>query len=198
MIRAVTIDFDVNVETKEVTNVKVQVEGQVKRKTTTRKRKDVVREIEDFGVITREDNRISFNNKVFDDMKLEVGQRVAIEYTQIGGKLVPIIGTDTAFEKEGIGNKLTKGQTISFRGGQNTVLAEYGTEFTIKEYEEGIWQLISTSAKVGDKEESTKASETATVEAVKAVEEITEQIPADLITEDDEDELDINELTFEL
>lgn len=198
MIRAVTIDFDVNVETKEVTNVKVQVEGQVKRKTTTRKRKDVVREIEDFGVITREDNRISFNNKVFDDMKLEVGQRVAIEYTQIGGKLVPIIGTDTAFEKEGIGNKLTKGQTISFRGGQNTVLAEYGTEFTIKEYEEGIWQLISTSAKDGDKEESTKASETATVEAVKAVEEITEQIPADLITEDDEDELDINELTFEL
>lgn len=188
MIRAVTIDFDVNIETKEVTNVKVQVEGQVKRATTTRKKKEVARELEDFAIITREENRIVFNNKAFDDMGLEAGQRVVIKYKEENKKMIPIIGTDESFDEEGTGNKLTKSQTISFKGNQNTVLAEFGTEFTIKEDGDGIWKLISNTEKSGE----------ASAESLEAVEEIVEQLDADLLTEDDEDEYEINELTFNL
>ena len=61
MIRAVTVTFDVNDETGEVTNVKTQVEGEVKRRTTTTKKKDVVKELEDVAKITTEENKISLN-----------------------------------------------------------------------------------------------------------------------------------------
>jgi hypothetical protein len=55
---------------------------------------------------------------------------------------VPVIGTDEAFGTKG-GNKLTKTNTISFRGSANEKLAEYGTTFTIEPSEdEGIFYLI--------------------------------------------------------
>jgi hypothetical protein len=53
-----------------------------------------------------------------------------------------VIGTDAAFGTKG-GNKLTKTNTVSFRGAANDKLAEYGTTFKIEPSEdEGIFYLI--------------------------------------------------------
>lgn len=186
MLRAVTITFDIETETGEVTNVKTQVEGQVKRTTSTRKKQEVVRELEDVALVTREENRLVFNNRIFDEMKLEAGQRIVIKYIPVtGDKMIPLIGTDISFEEEGAGNKLTKSQTISYKGNQNEVLAEFGTEFTIKPHEDGIWKLISSTDKSGE----------ATEESIEEIIEVATDIPADIITETD-DEYELDEFTF--
>ena len=55
---------------------------------------------------------------------------------------VPVIGTDEAFGTKG-GNKLTKSNTVSFRGSANEKLAEFGTTFRIEPSDdEGIFFLI--------------------------------------------------------
>ena len=46
--------------------------------------------------------------------------------------MVPIIGSDIAFDEEGSGNKVTKSNTVTYKGNANTILAEYGTEFSLK------------------------------------------------------------------
>lgn len=63
------------------------------------------------------------------------GDRIAIGYTDKEGKLVPIISVapDT-------GNKLTKSNTVSFRGHQRNTLATFGTNFWAKE-EDGVIYL---------------------------------------------------------
>ena len=42
MLRAVTITFDIETETGDVTNVKTQVEGEVKKRTTTTRKKEEI------------------------------------------------------------------------------------------------------------------------------------------------------------
>lgn len=184
MIRAVTLTFDFETETGEVTNVKSQIEGEVKKKTTTTRKKDVVKELENQVLIIREEGKLIFNNRAIADMNLEAGDRVVIKYEQGDKKLFPVIGTDLAFNEEGTGNKMTKSQTISYKGNQNMVLAEFGDEFTIEEYQDNIWKLITT-----------KENEIAvTVEEAIAKSEKVEP----LLLTDDEEVYDLDELTFKL
>ena len=184
MIRAITITFDVETETGEVTNVKTQVEGQVKRKTTTTRKKDVVERLEDVSRITREEGKLTFNNKAITTMNLEVGDRVVIKYEKGKDLLFPVIGTDIVFNEEGSGNKLTKAQTISYKGNQNVVLAEFGDEFTLEEYQENVWKLIPMgNTKVAD--------------SIEEAMEVAEKVEPDLLI-DDEEIYEIDELTFKL
>ena len=179
MIRAVTITFDVDSETGDVTNVKTQVEGQVKRKTTTKSKKDVVKELEDTPIITREETKLVLNNRAVADMGIEYGDRVFIIYEKGEKTLFPVIG-----RSEDKGNKITKSNTVAFKGNQNVALAEFGTEFTIEEYEDETWKLVPVG---GSK-------------VVKTVEEavkLSEEVKPELLVEDDE-EYEIDEFEFKL
>jgi len=184
MIRSVTVMFDFETETGDVTNVKTQVEGEVKKKTTTTRKKDVVKELEDRVLIVREEGKLIFNNRAMTDMNLEAGDRIVIKYEQGDKKLFPVIGTDLAFNEEGTGNKMTKSQTISYKGNQNMVLAEFGDEFYIKEYQDNIWKLIAVG-------------ETKVTESIEEAIEVAKTVEPLLLT-DDEEVYDLDELTFKL
>jgi hypothetical protein len=184
MLRAVTITFDIETETGTVTNVKTQVEGEVKRRTTTTRKKEVVKELEDTVSIVREDGKLVFNNRAMADLKIEAGDRVVIKYEKGDKSLFPVIGTDFAFNEEGSGNKMTKSQTISYKGNQNTVLAEFGDEFTVEEYQDNIWKLVSLG-------------EPKVAETIEEAIEISEKVDPQLLT-DDEEVYEIDELTFKL
>ena len=86
-----------------------------------------------------------------------------------GKTAVPVIGTDTAFGTKG-GNKLTKTNTVSFRGAANDKLAEFGTTFTLEPSEdEGIFYLI------GDKMNNPIPDDTIDIESeldIEALEDI--------------------------
>jgi hypothetical protein len=121
-------------------------------------------------------------------MGLGYQDRVIIKYEKVKGskKPIPIIGKDLAFDEEGSGNKITKSNSISYRGNANTILNEYGTQFKIiKTAEEGIWKLISTS----EKELSEDSYD-------QLLDEI-EKVDFTVITEEDEN-MNINEMTFKL
>lgn len=184
MLRAVTITFDIETETGTVTNVKTQVEGEVKRRTTTTRKKEVVKELEDTVSIVREDGKLVFNNRAMADLKIEAGDRIVIKYEKGDKSLFPVIGTDFAFNEEGSGNKMTKSQTISYKGNQNTVLAEFGDEFTVEKYQDNIWKLVSLG-------------EPKVAETIEEAIEISEKVDPQLLT-DDEEVYEIDELTFKL
>lgn len=177
MIRAVTITFDVDSETGDVTNVKTQVEGEVKRKRTTTKKSEVVEKLEDTPIILREESKLVLNNRAVADMGIEYGDRVFVVYEKIGKKLIPVIGPS-----DDNGNKITKTNTVAFKGNQNTVLAEYGTEFTIEPYKDNTWKLIPTG-------------ENALVESIEQAIEVAQEIDPVLLVETD-DVYEIDEVQF--
>lgn len=146
MIKRVAITFDFDTETEEVSNIKTlnSVEAPKKR-TTTKKLKDEVQEMASEVVITLEPNKLIFNSKAVADMQLEYEDRIVIKWISENKIMIPIIGKDIAFDEEGTGNKVTKSNTVTYKGKANTVLAAVGNEFTLEPYKDGIWKLISTT-----------------------------------------------------
>ena len=177
MVRAVTVTFDYDDEKEVVTNVKCNVEGQVKKQRKTTKKDEVV-VLEDKDIVLREETRLVFNNRILDTMGAEAGDRIDIKYEKSGKTLFPVILKDDK------GNKLAKANTVAFRGKKNEVLAEFGTEFTLEEYKEDMWKLVST-----DGSESVKTVE----EAVEKAEEVEPKVIVDA-----DDTTDIDEIQFSL
>lgn len=87
-----------------------------------------------------DDNKYYLNAAAIELMQVGPDSKIDIKYE----KGVPVIGTDEAFGTKG-GNKLTKNNTVAYRGAKNEELAKYGTEFTILAHnsKEGLFVLSS-------------------------------------------------------
>ena len=109
---------------------------------TKRQAKPVKVEANIEPLITLDSNKLVLTTGAVDMMKICPDCRVDIKYKKKDKVSVPVIGTDAAFNTKG-GNKLTKTNTISFRGSANDKLAEYGSVFKLEPSEdEGIFYLI--------------------------------------------------------
>ena len=186
MVKQVTVTFEFDPETEFTSNLKCFVDGVEKKKKTTRtsKPKDIV--LENEAIVTLEANKLVFNNKCTVDMELEWQDRVIIKYEKFNGKLNPVVGKDISFDQEGSGNKVTKTNTVAYRGKANTVLAQYGTEFEIAVWKEGIWKLIPKSG--GDENLTYK----------EVVDQVEEKIDITVITDEGTPEIPIEEMSFKL
>lgn len=185
MIKQVIVSFDFDPETELVSGITCTVDGVEKKKRTTKKVKDEVKEMESEPIITLEPNKLVFNNKAVADLGLEYEDRIVIEWMKVGKSKVMI---PTIRKDEEAGNKVTKSNTVVCKGKANTVLTEYGTEFTIIPFGEtgDIWKLVSTSG--------------STIEDVSTLEEAIEQaeeiVPELLVDTDEVTEID--ELQYKL
>lgn len=109
---------------------------------TKRQAKPVKVEANIEPLITLDSNKLVLTTGAVDMMKICPDCRVDIKYKKKDKVSVPVIGTDAAFNTKG-GNKLTKTNTVSFRGSANEKLAEYGSVFKLEPSEdEGIFYLI--------------------------------------------------------
>ena len=109
---------------------------------TKRQAKPVKVEANIEPLITLDSNKLILTTGAVDMMKICPDCRVDIKYKKKDKVSVPVIGTDAAFNTKG-GNKLTKTNTVSFRGSANEKLAEYGSVFKLEPSEdEGIFYLI--------------------------------------------------------
>ena len=187
-MKQVIVTFNFDPETELVSDVKCSIDGVEKKKKTTKTKKDIVTELEDEAVITLESNKLVFNNKAASVLEIAHESRIIIKWIPEGKKMVPIIGTDIAFNEEGSGNKVTKSNTVTYKGNANTILSEYGTVFSLKPYKDELWKLVSN--KVGGTI-SKPAEELDTVIAQ------AELVEPELLTELDND-IEIDELTFQL
>lgn len=109
---------------------------------TKRQAKPVKVEANIEPLITLDSNKLILTTGAVDMMNICPDCRVDIKYKKKDKVSVPVIGTDAAFGTKG-GNKLTKTNTVSFRGSANEKLAEYGSVFKLGPSEdEGIFYLI--------------------------------------------------------
>ena len=137
-----------------------------------------------------EDNKYVLNSAAVELLGVEVDDRIDIKMEKQGKIRVPVIGCNTAFGTQG-GNRLTKSNTVSYRGKNHDLLAEYGTVFSFKETDkEGIYQLIGDKPLPEEKED----------ENVQIVDEDVAEIgrPEDLdgIVDGDATEVNIDDVDF--
>lgn len=146
----ITVEL-VDEETGELTNQTLDIAELVSEKLSTVKKKttkkSTTKKVEDNDPTPRlvlMDNKYSLNNAAIELLGAEEGDKIDIKYEVKNKKHKPVIGTADSFGTKG-GNKLTKSNTVSYRGKNNDELSEYGTEFTIGSVAktEGTFYLIS-------------------------------------------------------
>lgn len=144
-LKEVIVSFKFDPETELISDLTCVVDGIEKKKKTTKKVKEILVEGETAG-LKLEPNKLVFNGKAVKLMDLNPEDRIIIEYRKDENKaLIPIIGKDVDFNAVGNGNKVTKSFTVTYRGAANKVLAEYGEEFSIEEYSDNLYKLVSIS-----------------------------------------------------
>ena len=103
-------------------------------------------------LITLDSNKLVLTTGAVETLGVCADCRIDIKYKKKDKLSIPVIGTDAAFGTKG-GNKLTKTNTVSFRGSANEKLSEFGTTFKLEPSEdEGIFFMI------GDKVNNPKLS----------------------------------------
>ena len=97
--------------------------------------KDSVSNIEynqNLATIKVENNRLVLSSEAVKALNAIVGDRITISYWNIDKETTfPLIGKSELFSDPTNGNKLTKSNTVSYRGTQNKILKEYGSLFKL-------------------------------------------------------------------
>lgn len=128
------IEFDFDPETGEYTQVSQKILGEKPTPKTTAKKVSNA-DAPETGVLL-DTNKIILSNQAVELLGAQPEDRISISYEKKGRFFVPVIGID---EKKG--NKLTKSNTISYRGKANDELVKYGTLFELEEYKNGMFYL---------------------------------------------------------
>ena len=97
--------------------------------------KDSVSNIEynqNLATIKVENNRLVLSSEAVKALNAIVGDSITINYWNIDKETTfPLIGKSELFSDPTNGNKLTKSNTVSYRGTQNKILKEYGSLFKL-------------------------------------------------------------------
>ena len=118
-----TISFDFDETTKKVKNLKV---------VSVDPGQPTVQALE---------NKLQLSPAALELIGAKSGDRLAINYWTVDNKTTyPLIGKAEAFNEEG--TKLTKSNTISYRGQQMDVLKLYGNNFKLEPFSEGRFKLV--------------------------------------------------------
>ena len=180
--------YEVNEQTGEIVFIGKE-EITVDTATSTKRQSTKVAKVENSTdpLITLDSNKLILTVGAVDMLNVCPDCRVDIKYKKEGKTSVPVIGTDAAFGTKG-GNKLTKANTVSFRGAANEKLAEYGTTFKIEPTEDnGIFYLIGDKMnKPVDEEDAVDIESELDLDALESLD----------ITEDDGVELEKFDFTL--
>jgi len=132
-----------NPETDTIDSYKVTLDGVANKTTTTKKVGSSVKKTGLDGlIVVREDGKLILSEQLLEELGAVHEDRINIVYEKIGDKSFPIIGKGTSFGGKESGNKLTKTNTVQYRGKANELLAAFGTNFTLEPYSEGIYKMI--------------------------------------------------------
>lgn len=91
--------------------------------------------------ITLTPNKLIINNAALNLLGASPGDEITIQYVKFEGKVIPLICKSALLDIKG--NKITKSNTVSFRGEANKVLSEYGSTFTLKQQKEGFFYMVN-------------------------------------------------------
>jgi len=132
--------IDLDVENRKV--VKVTVLDEEGKRPRQRKKKE---SSDSEPTLKVDSNKLILSDSLLDLIDADAGDRVAINYYTVDNtETFPLVGRSEMFAGKESGNKLTKSNTISFKGNQRDVLLEYGDSFTAEPFKEGVYKLIPT------------------------------------------------------
>lgn len=139
--------YEVNEQTGEITYIgkeEISVDTKATKSATKTSTKASAAKVDanPDPIITLDSNKLILTQGAVDLLQVCADCRVDIKYKKKDKKAVPIIGTDAAFGTKS-GNKLTKSNTVSYRGAANEKLSAYGTTFKLEPTEDkGIYYLV--------------------------------------------------------
>lgn len=135
--------YSVNEQTGEITYIgkdEVTVDTATKTSKTSKTSSKVDNNPD--PIVTLDSNKLILTQGAIDLLQVCEDCRIDIKYEKKDKKAVPIIGTDSAFGTKS-GNRLTKSNTVSYRGAANEKLATYGTIFKLEPTSnKGIYYLV--------------------------------------------------------
>jgi len=138
-----------------------------------------------------EDNKYVLNTAAVELLGVEADDRIDIKFEKKDKVRIPVIGCNTAFGTQG-GNRLTKSNTVSYRGKNHDLLGEYGTIFSFKETDKtGIFELIGDQPLPVEKEDDNIKIEDEEVEEIGRPEDLVGIVDGDA-TEANAEDLDFN------
>ena len=122
------------------------------------------------SILTLEDNKYILSAGAVAALGVEAGDKIDIKFQKVDNKMIPVIGTNDTFGTKA-GNKLTKSNTVSYRGKSNDELKIYGDIFTLVEHPTAVGLFIlkgentpdvdMVTTKVAQPEEETEVEEDA-------------------------------------
>lgn len=139
--------YEVNEQTGEITYIgkeEISVDTKATKSATKTSTKASAAKVDanPDPIITLDSNKLILTQGAVDLLQVCADCRVDIKYKKKDKKAVPIIGTDAAFGTKS-GNKLTKSNTVSYRGAANEKLSACGTTFKLEPTEDkGIYYLV--------------------------------------------------------
>lgn len=103
------------------------------------------------------DNKLKLSKAALEKLNAKADDRISIQYWNDGiGKAFPIIGKAEVFTDKLDGNRLTKANTVAFRGEKHVTLVQFGELFNLEEFKTGIWKLVPIDVKDEELEEENK------------------------------------------
>jgi hypothetical protein len=130
------ISFDLDEVTKKVSNLKVV---------------SVPKEILESPTLEVLDNKLKLSKAATELLKVQANDKIAINYWTVDNEeTFPVIGKAEVFTDEEGGNRITRSNTISYRGQQRTILLEYGSLFTLETFKDGMFKLVKVEQEVSD------------------------------------------------
>ena len=125
----IQISFNYNEDTNTVSNVVVR------NLTSTKSNNKATVEVKE--------NKLVISPKAVSLLGCAVGNRISIQYYQQSNELTfPVIARSSVFADEDNGNKLTKSNTVSFRGFQRDILLRYGSTFSLEQFNDEVYRLV--------------------------------------------------------
>ena len=130
------ISFDLDEVTKKVSNLKVV---------------SVSKEILESPILEVLDNKLKLSKAAIELLKVQANDKIAINYWTVDNEeTFPVIGKAEVFTYEEGGNRITRSNTISYRGQQRTILLEYGSLFTLETFKDGMFKLVKVEQEASD------------------------------------------------
>lgn len=136
------ISFDFDEVTQKVTNLKVTSLSKVNLD-------------EGEAMVQLMDNKLKLTPKAISMIGAQPGDRVQVNYwTESNQNTFPLIGKSEVFTDKEEGSKLTKSDTVSFRGNKNTTLKMYGKLFKLESFKDGMFKLVKVETESTEQEQA--------------------------------------------
>lgn len=109
-----------------------------------------MKEQKDSAVIIVDKNKLKLSSSAITLLKARTGDRITINYWNVSPEeTFPVVAKSEVFGDPSNGNRLTKSNTVSYRGEQHEVLLQYGSSFELEPFK-AYFKLVPIESSINE------------------------------------------------